>query len=461
VSKALKGNVSERYATMDALAQDLERYQRGEPVLAQRDSAWYRLRKFAHRNRRVLQAMAAGVGVAGSVFTAFAIHQARQSDVAAARAVEMSADAMARRGVPRAATSRDVVGYREYLLARSLMPRPTEANLHEILRLANDAMKRDPGFAHAHALVAGANVLYLDIGYSNPGALARAEPIARRALELEPRLPAPYATLGSIDAHRGNWLGAAEHFRRALELNDQNGRIRARYAQTLLTSTGRVAMALQEFQAEFQLTPTHARGAMQVATALSTQPGQDGEAMKYVDIAMSLGWPDDEADVRTLYAQTARRAAHHAAPAQYHGLALPPAAHAAGADLPFVRRLHAALRAPALRTAAVRELDALDARIDLANARSFGALMFSIQWHTLLGDLDGAHARAAHWPELSARTGLSGIPHNGGFWLPELRPFRAHPRFAALADRMGLTSYWRKFGPPDGCELRVSLACRG
>ena len=459
VSKALKGAASERYATMGALAEDLERYQRGEPVLAQRDSTWYRVRKFAQRNRRTLQAVTAAVLVTGAVFTGLAIHQARQADLSAAHAVELSADAMARRGVPRDASIRDVVGYREYLQARSLMPRPTEANLHEILRLAESATTRNPEFAHAYALLAGANVLFLDIGYENPGALARAEPAARRALTLEPRLPAAFATLGSIAAHRGDWLGAAEHFRLALELNDQNGRIRARHAQMLLASTGRRTAALREFAAEFRLTPTHARGAMQIATALSMLPGQDSEALKYVDIAMSLGWPDDETDVRTLYAHAARRAGRDAEAAEYQALALPPAAIAAGADLPFVRNLLAALRAPALRPAALRELDAFDARIDLADARSFAALMFSMQWHTLLGDLEGAHARGVSWLELSARTGLSGIPHNGGFWLPEMAPFRAHPRFAALTERMGMTGYWRKFGPPDGCELRASLRC--
>jgi tetratricopeptide (TPR) repeat protein len=459
VLKALKGSAAERYPTMEALAQDLERYQRGEPVLAQRDSAGYRLRKFAQRNRQMLQAVAAAVGVTGAVFTGLAIHQAREADVTAARAVELSADAMARRGVPRAASIRDVVGYREYLLARSLMPRPTEANLREILRLAESATTRNPDFAHGYALLAGANVLFLDIGYANPGAFTIAEPAARRALVLEPRLAAAYATLGSIAAHRGDWLGAAEHFALALELNDQNGRIRARHAQVLLASAGMTEKALEEFQAEFRLTPTHARGSMQIATALSLFPGQDAEALKYADIALSLGWPHDEADVQNLYAHTARRAGRDAEAAEYQSLALSPAAVAAGADLPFVRKLYAALRTPPLRPAALRELDAIDARIESANTGSFGALMFSMQWHTLLGDLEGAHARAASWLELSARTGLSGIPHNGGFWLPEMRPFRAHPRFEALAEGMGLMRYWRKFGPPDGCELRARLVC--
>ena len=50
VLKALKKAPAERYATADALAQDLERCRRRQPVLAQPDSIAYRLKKFVTRN---------------------------------------------------------------------------------------------------------------------------------------------------------------------------------------------------------------------------------------------------------------------------------------------------------------------------------------------------------------------------------------------------------------------------
>jgi serine/threonine-protein kinase len=73
VQKALKKRPGDRYPTVAALADDLRRYLAGEPVLAQPDSAWYRLGKFARRNRLAVGAAAAvvialGMGLAVSLW---------------------------------------------------------------------------------------------------------------------------------------------------------------------------------------------------------------------------------------------------------------------------------------------------------------------------------------------------------------------------------------------------------
>lgn len=51
VAKALKKIPSERYATVGAFAEDLQRWLDGDVVLAQPDSFWYRVRKFVARYR--------------------------------------------------------------------------------------------------------------------------------------------------------------------------------------------------------------------------------------------------------------------------------------------------------------------------------------------------------------------------------------------------------------------------
>ena len=54
VMKALEKDRNRRYETANGFAQDVERYLADEPVQACPPSAWYRLRKFARRNRTAL-----------------------------------------------------------------------------------------------------------------------------------------------------------------------------------------------------------------------------------------------------------------------------------------------------------------------------------------------------------------------------------------------------------------------
>src|SRR3546814_17056551 len=62
--KALAEEPEQRYATAEALADDLRRWLDGRPVLAQKPKPGYRLRKFVMRNK---VGVAAGVLLAGSV----------------------------------------------------------------------------------------------------------------------------------------------------------------------------------------------------------------------------------------------------------------------------------------------------------------------------------------------------------------------------------------------------------
>ena len=96
VARALRKNPSERYQTAAALADDLRRWLRNEPVSARADSLVYRARKFVARNR-VAVAAAAMVAVVLVGATAFSLYQMRaahdQRDAAlrsARRATAMS-----------------------------------------------------------------------------------------------------------------------------------------------------------------------------------------------------------------------------------------------------------------------------------------------------------------------------------------------------------------------------------
>src|SRR6478735_5286899 len=85
VLKALAKRPEYRYPSVEALALDLQRYREGKPVQARRQSAGYRLRKYAHRHR---WSLATALLVTAVLSTALGIvaWQARQAVQEAARA---------------------------------------------------------------------------------------------------------------------------------------------------------------------------------------------------------------------------------------------------------------------------------------------------------------------------------------------------------------------------------------
>jgi len=66
LGKALKKNPQERYASATALADDLQRYLRHEPIAARRDTLAYRAAKFVRRHRAAVAAAALAVVALGS-----------------------------------------------------------------------------------------------------------------------------------------------------------------------------------------------------------------------------------------------------------------------------------------------------------------------------------------------------------------------------------------------------------
>jgi len=79
VTKALKKEPTERYASVTAMADDLRRYLRNEPISARPDTIAYRAAKFVRRNRKVvtLATLALIAATAGLVGTLIQAHEAR------------------------------------------------------------------------------------------------------------------------------------------------------------------------------------------------------------------------------------------------------------------------------------------------------------------------------------------------------------------------------------------------
>jgi serine/threonine protein kinase/tetratricopeptide (TPR) repeat protein len=93
VAATLKKNPTERYASVSALADDLRRYLRGEPIGARPDSLSYRVAKFVQRHSRGIGAAAAVVVLLAAVVGFYTTRLAIERDRAqrqAARASKVS-----------------------------------------------------------------------------------------------------------------------------------------------------------------------------------------------------------------------------------------------------------------------------------------------------------------------------------------------------------------------------------
>ncbi len=106
VLTALATDPQRRYPSAAALAADIGRHLRGEPIAAQRDSALYRAGKFVRRHRVGVAAALVAFALLAAA-TASSLRQARLALAAAARAEQQSAQAE-RQGA-RAAALRDFV----------------------------------------------------------------------------------------------------------------------------------------------------------------------------------------------------------------------------------------------------------------------------------------------------------------------------------------------------------------
>ena len=93
VAKALKKNAAERYPSVTALADDLQRVLRNEPISARPDTLSYRLQMFVRRNVRGVAATAAVVvliGILTAIYTARLSAERDRAQREASKAVKVS-----------------------------------------------------------------------------------------------------------------------------------------------------------------------------------------------------------------------------------------------------------------------------------------------------------------------------------------------------------------------------------
>lgn len=179
VRKAMSKQPVDRYETVNAFIEDIERYQRNLPVRAQPQRVPYRLRKFAIRNKAsVIVAGIVAAALLAGVSVAFWQRQAAQLEAQRAERIKSFIASIFTQAVPRQ-------GEGGVVTASDLL---SAANKRVETELGNNGADQ----SELQAMI-GASFLALD----EP---AKAAPVLRRALE---------SCDGSADAYRGCKLRAA------------------------------------------------------------------------------------------------------------------------------------------------------------------------------------------------------------------------------------------------------------
>lgn len=167
-------------------------------------------------------------------------------------------EAVARDRPARAAVTAQVdpAAYDLYLKGRYAWHQRTEAGLLASARHMEEAVRRAPRYARAHAGLGEAYAVLGFYDYMDPSeAFPRAAAAARQALVLDSGLASPHATLAYVALYYDWDFGTAEYeFRRAIAL-DSGYSIGHQWYANLLTAMGRFDEAEREMRRAMELDP--------------------------------------------------------------------------------------------------------------------------------------------------------------------------------------------------------------
>lgn len=300
-------------------------------------------------------------------------------------------------------------------------------NLEEALRLFEETIELDPNFGPAYLQLATAYALLPD-HRSAPleQSHAKAIEVVEQGIAVDTSIvDAAGAVFGFVYHKRKEWAKAEEAYLRATQASVVDSNAFNWYSR-MLASVGRLDDALDMALEALRIDPTSAVINSRVAIAY-TWLGNSSRATEFFDRVDRL----DAVGATHLLAH-ALLLVRDGHPEQARAIAYQ-AVELEGGPLSWIDPVFAAFRQPDNQAAAL-------AAIDRAVADEHIGPLVEVTARTMLGDVDGAMRIAWRLVEPGEVFEMDLL------FIPEFRPLREHPEFAALIDALGIARYWNDHG---------------
>jgi TolB-like protein/Tfp pilus assembly protein PilF len=156
--------------------------------------------------------------------------------------------------------------YQDYLKGRYHWNKMSADGLRRSVDYFQDALRKDPEFALAHAGLADCYCLLGFFDLLPPSeAMPKAKQSAMRAIEVDGNLAEAYASLANVlKLYDRDWVGAERRYQKALQLNPNYVHAYRGYA-ALLAATGRFAESLPQIRQAHELDPLSVVVSMEMA----------------------------------------------------------------------------------------------------------------------------------------------------------------------------------------------------
>jgi TolB-like protein/Flp pilus assembly protein TadD len=319
--------------------------------------------------------------------------------------------------------TRDTEAYILYLKGRNYIGERTHEGFKRALEHFEEAVKRDPGYAHPYAGLSDCYHLMENWGFLKPRvAWPKAVDYATTALKLDDTLAEAHTSMAICLAYvNWDWEGSDKEYRRALEINPNYATAHHWYAMHNLVARGRWEDAIREVQLAAKLDPFSPIINTNVGVILFFA-GRSEEAVKQLRHVVEMNPEFAYAHSKLGLALASLPAVDEAVAETRKAIDLTPQANMIMPDLVYA---YVAARRKADAEVLLQRLE------ETSKERYVPSTVFAM-YYAVLGRRDDAFA----WLERAAEEGTSTLPEN--VYEPHFDSIRTDSRFQRLLRRIGL-----------------------